>query len=168
LAMLDRWIMPRAIASASEAADATALLRCLELDGLDPGPRWSILSDSWATHDSFGFWPLLDLHAAIAFNAAADGNRLQSLLHAIVARASVATDAGRMARTVTLPVLSAIQAGALDDFETANARLGALRPALTLVGSHAQTEPLERMIFGIGCRHRRARPRERLGLASAA
>jgi hypothetical protein len=79
LDVLDESCMPHATRSASDAADATALLWRLEVDGVDPGSRWSLLSDCWATHASPGYWPFLDFHAAIAFSAAGHTSRAHSL-----------------------------------------------------------------------------------------
>ena len=147
LAALDQRLIPEAFTSASSAADATALLWRLQLDGVDPGSRWLLLSDCWNTHSSPGFWPFLDLHAAIAFNAAGSFERAQRLARGIAACARADTHSAHLARTVTLPGLRAIEAFAAEAYCSACVALRALRPALGQLGaSHAQISLFERML----------------------
>ncbi len=82
--LLDEWVIPHASESAQDAADATALLWRLERAGFDAGVRWPRLSDAWHARGGFGFWPYLDLHAAVAFNAARDDTRVDALDAAVI------------------------------------------------------------------------------------
>jgi tetratricopeptide (TPR) repeat protein len=146
LATLDRCIMPLAGASATDAADATALLWHLQLEGIDPGARWLSLSNCWAAHSAPGFWPSLDLHASIAFNAAGDRGRARTLVRAISTCARGDTCAVHVARTVVLPALNAIEAFTTGAYAEAYASLRALRPALQRVASRVQQALFERML----------------------
>ena len=155
LDILDESLMPHATHSASDAADATALLWQLEVDGVDPGRRWSLLSDCWAMHASPGYWPFLDLHAAIAFSAAGHTPRAQSLARAISACARRQAGAARAARVVTLSALRAIEAIAAGAYAEVRDILRGIQPALERIGgSHAQHELFRRMFTEAGRRLR--------------
>jgi len=146
LTALDQRLVPSASMSASSAADATALLWRLQLDGVDPGSRWSALSDCWTAQSSPGFWPFLDLYAAIAFNAAGHLDRARRLAHAITASARSDGHSAHLARTVTLPGLRAIEAFAAGDYASAYVTLQTLRGVLGQVGaSQAQVSLFDRM-----------------------
>jgi len=146
LNILDECLMPQAARSASNAADATALLWRLDLDGTDPGTRWSLLSDCWAVYASPGYWPFLDLHAAIAFSAAGHKLRARSLVQGISAWTR-RTGPGHDARVVTLPTLRAVEAFAAGAYSDVRDILRRLRPTLERIGgSHTQRELLERML----------------------
>jgi hypothetical protein len=148
LAALDQRLIPSASMSASSAADATALLWRLQLDGVDPGSRWSALSDCWATQSSPGFWLFLDLYAAIAFNADGHFDRAHGLARAIAACACADNLRAHLSRTVTLPGLRAIEAFAAGAYAGACEALRTLRPALRRVGaSHAQVSLFGRMLM---------------------
>jgi hypothetical protein len=155
LEVLDESLMPHATRSASDAADATALLWRLEVDGVDPGRRWSLLSDCWAIHASPGYWPFVDLHAAIAFSAAGHTPRAHSLARAISACARRQTGRARAARIVTLSGLRAIEAFAAGAYAEVRDIFRGLRPALERIGgSHAQHELFGRMFTEAGRRLR--------------
>jgi len=148
LAALDLRLIPAAFTSAASAADATALLWRLQLDGVDPGSRWLLLADCWNMYRSPGFWPFLDLHAAIAFNAAGDFDRAQRHARAVAACARADTHSAHLARTVTLPGLRAIEAFAAEAYDSAGVALRALRPALGYLGaSQVQVSLFERMLI---------------------
>jgi hypothetical protein len=156
LVALDQRLIPEAVKSASSAADATTLLWRLQLDGIDPGSRWRVLSDCWEAHSSPGFWPFLDLQAAIAFNAAGNFDRAQRLARAISARAQADGHSAHRARTLTLPGLAAIEAFAAGAYASACVALRTLRPALGQLGaSHAQVSLFERMLVEAERRCRR-------------
>ena len=144
--ILDECLMPQAARSASNAADATALLWRLALDGADPGARWSLLSDCWAIHASPGYWPFLDLHAAIAFSAAGHELRARSLVQAISARAQQ-TGPSHDARVITLSALRTVEAFVAGAYSDVRDILRRLRPTLERIGgSHAQRELFGRML----------------------
>jgi hypothetical protein len=155
LDVLDESLMPHATRSASDAADATALLWRLELDGVDPGRRWPLLSDCWAMHAAPGYWPFVDLHAAIAFSAARHTPRARSLARAISACAQRQTGPARAARIVTLPALRAIEAFAAGAYAEVRDILRGLQHALERIGgSHAQHDLFGRMYTEAGRRLR--------------
>jgi len=162
LATLDQHLIPAAFLSASSTADATALLWRLQLDGFDPGWRWRVLSNCWKAHSSPGFWPFLDLHAGIAFNAAGSFDRALRLERAVAVCAATDSDRARRARLLTLPGLRAIEAFVAEAYGTASVALGALRPALDQLGaSQAQISLFERTRMEAERRCRRS-PRLRL------
>jgi hypothetical protein len=146
LTILDRELLP-AVASAADAADATALLWRMQLDGMNPGARWRGLSASWAAHSAPGFWALLDIHAAIAFHAGGDLERARRHIDAIEQCAHGHTHAARVARNVTLPAVQAIGAFVAGAYAESYAALRALLPVLGQSGgSHVQHELLTRMM----------------------
>jgi hypothetical protein len=146
LTILDRHLLPPSPIAIGDAADVTALLWRLQLDGVDPGNRWQRLSDFWAAHGVPGFWGLLDVHAAIAFNAAGHIHRANAHAVAIERCARGNTSAAEVAR-VTLRAVRAIADFAAGDWSAAAARLRPLLSAVTqLGGSHAQHEVFARML----------------------
>jgi len=154
LEILDESIMPRITRAASDAADATALLWRLELDGIDPGARWSLLSDCWVAHASPGYWPYLDVHAAIAFSAARHTLRARMLEQAISVRARE-IEPGREARAAALFALRAVEAFSAGAHLEARVTLCGLRSALRQIGgSDAQHELFSRMFAEAGRRLR--------------
>ena len=124
--VLDEWVLPHARDSAQDAADATALLWRLERAGFDAGGRWSYLSDAWLARGGFGFWPYLDLHAAVAFHAARDDTRADALDAAVTARTRRRDLISRRAREVTLAGLRGIRGFATGAFGAAVRWLGPL------------------------------------------
>lgn len=161
VALLDEIILPAASESANGAADATALLCRLHLDGIDPGTRWRTLADYWRAYHSIGFAPFLDLHAAIAFNAARDFDRLQLLEFRVAALTESDGHHAHLARNVTMPGLRAIRAFAARDYAGACTALHALRSGLgTLGASHAQLALFKRVWREARRRSLRSRGRE--------
>jgi len=147
LELLDRELLPASMSASGDAADATALLWRLQLDGIDPGRRWRTLSDSWATHSTPGFWGVLDVHAVIAFHAAGHGDRARRHVAAIELHAQGGTYAAEIARNVTCPALRAIGAFAAEEWQSAAAQLRMVLPSLArLGGSQAQHEIFTRML----------------------
>jgi hypothetical protein len=147
LELLDRELLPASMSASGDAADATALLWRLQLDGIDPGRRWRTLSDSWAAHSTPGFWGVLDVHAVIAFHAAGHGDRARRHVAAIELHAQGGTYAAEIARNVTCPALRAIGAFAAEEWQSAAAQLRMVLPSLArLGGSQAQHEIFTRML----------------------
>src|SRR5262249_39897723 len=91
--------------------DAAGLLLRLEAAGVGEGGRWKRISDAFERRLDPGFWPYVDLHAALAHRAANEPARVQRLVEAIERRARGADHAAHRARTVTLPGLRARPAG---------------------------------------------------------
>ena len=169
LATLDDVLIPCAADSASDACDATSLLWRLEIDGLDPGRRWSALSDCWAAQTAPGFWPFLDLHAAITFNLAGDYRRANALECAVARCARGDTPVARTARAVTLPGLRGIESFAAGAYADAAGTLRTLRRSVEQIGgSHAQQELFDRMLRDAERRLRSSSPiwRPRLPVAA--
>jgi hypothetical protein len=154
LEALDHELLPASMTASGDAADATALLWRLQLDGIDVGRRWHTLSDSWAAHSSPGFWGLLDVHAAIAFHAAGHGGRASRHAAAVERLAQGGTHAANIARNVTSPALRAIEAFAAGEWQKSAGQLRVLLPSLTqLGGSGAQHEIFTRMLRHSQLRH---------------
>lgn len=147
LAILDGTLMPLAAVSASDAADATALLWQLQLEGVLPGSRWQALSQCWSALIVPGFSPFLDLHAAIAFHCAGSHYRAQALAGAIESGARGASFPEQTARAVTLRGLPAIGAFSVGAYFDARALLGEFTAARERLGaSHAQEHLFDRML----------------------
>ena len=146
LAIFDHELLP-AVSSAADAADATALLWRMQLDGMHPGERWRWLSAIWAAHITPGFWGLLDIHAAIAFHAAGDFERARCHVYALERCTHGNTHAADVARNVTLPAMHAIGAFFAGAYAESSAALRALLPLLSQTGgSQVQHELLARMM----------------------
>jgi len=147
LLILDRDLLQTSMTTLGDATDATSLLWRLQLDDVDPGCRWQRLSELWAAHGVPGFWGLLDVHAAIAFNAAGHGQRARQHASAIELCAQGDTHAAKVARNATLPAVQAIAAFADGDWGKACVQLRALLPSVhQLGGSRAQHEIFVRML----------------------
>lgn len=146
LEILDATLLPLAEDSASNAADATALLWQLQLDGASPGTRWSRLSECWGKQLVPGFSPFLDLHAAIAFSAARHPERGNALARTIESTARGSSYSEQAARNVTLRGMPAIGAFANGAYRNASEMLRSFAPAREKLGaSHAQEGLFERM-----------------------
>jgi hypothetical protein len=145
--ILDDWVLPHAHASAQDAADGTALLWRLERAGFAAGSRWRLLSDIWLARGGFGFWPYLDLHAAVAFHAAHDDLRAAALDAAVIARTRRRDLISRRAREVTLAGLRGIRGFATGAFDAAIRWLAPLHSASGSIGaSRAQFDIFGRML----------------------
>ena len=145
--LLDDWVLPHAADSAQDAADATALLWRLEREGLEAGPRWEFLSDCWQARGGFGFWPYLDLHAAVAFHAARHPHRAVTLEAAVSARALAPDQIGERARYITLTGLRGVRHFAHAAYPEAVHWLGRLQHvAKAIGGSSAQIDVFTRML----------------------
>ncbi|MFN0041000.1 MAG: hypothetical protein ACKVP2_15915 [Burkholderiales bacterium] len=134
LGILDGWLLPASMTSSLDSCDATSLLWSLAAEGLDVSERWQRLSNAFARTLTPGFWPYVDLHAAIAHWKAGHHDRFGKLLRAIESRAAGDDFAASRARSLTLPGLLAIQSLARCRPHEAAAHLNALRPALGLIG----------------------------------
>jgi len=111
LAILDQWLLPASESSTLEACDATGLLWRLTMEGVDDAGRWKRISDAFERQLTPGFWPFVDVHAALAYHAAGEPGRLRRLVAAIEQCAKNADHAAHRARTVTLPALRALLSG---------------------------------------------------------
>jgi tetratricopeptide (TPR) repeat protein len=156
LEIYDAAIAPAAEGSATDAADAAALLWRLELLDVDVGERWHPVANAFALRPMPALWPLMDVHAAMAFAAAGRARELDRLAGALAA-------GGRVAREVALPLARAIESFAAGDHANSAATLAAhRRHAWRLGGSHVQRE-----IIDLTLEVAVARPGGRIGLRAA-
>jgi hypothetical protein len=134
LALYDALVAPAVGASATDAADAAALLWRLELGGIDVGGRWSPVATAFALQALPSRWALVDVHAALAFAAAGRAREMDRLQGALAR-------GGAVAREVALPLARAIAAHASGAYAESAALLAAhRRDARRLGGSPVQRE----------------------------
>jgi tetratricopeptide (TPR) repeat protein len=144
LAIFDASFAPRAHAAALDAADASALLWRLHLEGVDVGDRWRKIADLWAPRAAGAFWPFLDLHAMMAFAAAGRDAEARSLVAFLEAAAKGQGENAAAVRDVGLPASRAIEAFAREEYGRAAELLTPVRRRIDrLGGSRAQREALE-------------------------
>ncbi|HTO42558.1 MAG TPA: hypothetical protein VML56_00615 [Burkholderiales bacterium] len=162
LAILDAWLLPAGSRSALDACDATALLWRLTSDGVDDAGRWSKLSDAFEQILTPGFWPYVDLHAALAHLTAGKQERVQKLAQAIEQCAKGDSYAALRARHVTQPGLRALRAQAEGRYDEAATAFAGLQPFLGCAGgSRVQLEVfqgIEREAVQLRSRHRQPQP----------
>jgi hypothetical protein len=141
LGILDGWLLPAAARSPLDACDATALLWRLTIEGVDAGARWRSVSDAFETAATPGFWPFVDLHAALAHWSAGEQGRAQRLAQAIAKCAQRSDYAALRARHITQPGLLALSAWAEHRYDEAALLLAGLQPILGYAGgSRVQLE----------------------------
>jgi tetratricopeptide (TPR) repeat protein len=168
LELYDARFAPRAGAVAIDAADASALLWRLELEGVDVGPRWNAIASLWAPRAADALWPLLDLHAMMAFAAAGRDAEARSLGAFLEAAARGRGENAAAVRDVGLPVARAIQAFAREQYGRAVELLVPVRTALQrLGGSRAQREALELTALEAAIRAGRGKVARELAAARA-
>jgi len=137
LAIYDAAIAPVVTLSATDAADAAALLWRLELHGIAVGRRWHSVAHAFALRPMPALWPLIDVHAAMAFAAAARARELDRLRSALAG-------AGPVAREIALPIARGFEAFAAGDYAQSAATLAACRDdAWRLGGSPLQREIID-------------------------
>jgi hypothetical protein len=134
LGILDAWLLPASAQSPLDACDATALLWRLDREGVDCAGRWRRVSDAFHRTLWPGFWPFVDLHAALAHSSAGKRSRTQALMHAIERCAQGTSYAALRARHVTRPGLRALTARSEGRFGDAAALLKSLGPRLGEAG----------------------------------
>jgi len=146
LAILDAWLLPAGARSALDACDATALLWRLTNDGVDDAGRWSRLSDAFERILTPGFWPYVDLHAALAHLTALKQERVRKLAQSVDRCAEGTSYAALRARHVTRPGLQALRAQAEGRYDEAAAAFAGLQPFLGCAGgSRVQLEVFQRI-----------------------
>jgi hypothetical protein len=137
LAIYDAAIAPAVALSATDAADAAALLWRLELNGFDVGQRWHAVAQAFTLRPTPALWPLIDVHAALAFAAAGRARELDRLRSALAG-------AGLVAREVALTVARGLEAFAAGEYAPSAAMLEARRSdAWRLGGSKLQREIID-------------------------
>jgi len=141
LGILDAWLLPASARSPLDACDAAALLWRLAIDGADHGARWRRVSDAFERTVTPGFWPYVDLHAALAHVSAGKQARAQRLAQAVERCAQGGSYAASRARHITLPGLRALGAWAGGRYGEAARLLLDLQPFLGGAGgSRVQLE----------------------------
>lgn len=127
----------------ADLIDASALLWRLHLQGIDTGARGPELARAWEAHIDDAYCTFSDLHAMLAFVAAADWQPARSLESVLVSSQSLPTRHGRTTRDIGLPACRALMAFGRGDDALATTLLASL-PALAhrLGGSHAQRDVL--------------------------
>jgi tetratricopeptide (TPR) repeat protein len=140
--LLDHCLLPAARHSPGEACDATSLLGRLAGQQLDIGDRWQQLSDDFERWQP-GFWPYLDMHAAVAHVRAGILHRSQRLMRSIQVCAAHSSPSAWRARQITIPFLRAVMMWRDGNPKMANAALTKLRPVLHSAGGSR----LQRDIF---------------------
>jgi hypothetical protein len=146
LAILDAWLLPASAGSALEACDAAALVWRLESEGVDCAGRWDLVSDAFEHALRPGFWPFVDLHAALAHVSARKGDRVLRLNQAIEQCGQGNSYGAWRARHVTLPGVRAFGAWDRGRYDEAARLLAGLRPLLAAAGgSTVQLEVFKRV-----------------------
>lgn len=146
LGIFDAWLLPAAARASLDACDATALLWRLALDGVDVECRWGKVSDAFERMLTPGFWPYIDLHAALAHFAAGEPARAQRLARAVERCAQGRDYAARRARCLTQPGLRALGAWADGRYGEAAQLFARLQPILGGAGgSRVQLEIFKRI-----------------------
>jgi hypothetical protein len=155
LALYDALVAPMVGGSATDAADAAALLWRLALQDIDVGNRWIPVADAFALRGLPALWALVDVHAAMAFAAAGRAREMDRLQDALARGSAVA-------REVALPAVRGIEAYAAGAYaECATILAAHRRDARRLGGSTVQREIVDLTLAA-------ARSRAGLGRAAAA
>lgn len=141
LGILDTWLLPASAQSALDACDAAALLWRLTTDGVGDTGRWDQVSAAFEQTTAPGFWPYVDLHAALAHLTARNLPRAQRLFQAIARCAEGDNYAALRARFITLPGVQALRAWSDGRFGEAAELFERLQPVLDGAGgSRVQLE----------------------------
>jgi hypothetical protein len=134
MSILDNCLLPAAESSPVDACDVTSLLWRLSDSGLDVGNRWLRLSDAFEHRWQPGYWPYIDVHAAMAHLQAARRQRADRLVRSVELCAADSHPAGTRARNITLPLLRTINDWNNGDGRATVARLRNQRALLAAAG----------------------------------
>jgi len=110
LSILDTCLLPACETSSIDACDAVGLLWYLGTEGINDDSRWNKISNAFARSSTAGFWPFLDLHAALAHLAAGQFEREQYLERSVIDRGQRNDFAALRARLITAPGVRALRA----------------------------------------------------------
>jgi hypothetical protein len=157
VSILDHWLIPASAQSQLDACDAAALLWRLAGEGLDDDGRWRRVSDAFEKTVTPGFWPYIDLHAALAHGSAGHHARLARLVERIESRATGNDYAALRALHITLPGLRALTAWSQGRYHEAAITFSRIRPLLYRAGgSRVQLEIFSSIEAEAARRHERA------------
>jgi len=141
LGILDGWLLSASARSPLDACDAAALLWRLASEGVYDEGRWDRVSEAFERTMTPGFWPYVDLHAALAHLSAGKQARAQRLAQAIERCAQGGSYAALRARHITQPGLRALGAWGSGRYGEAARLLAGLQPSLGGAGgSRVQLE----------------------------
>ena len=167
LRILDAWLLPASAQSPLDACDATALLWSLATRGVDDKGRWRKISNAFDGTLTPGFWPYVDLHAALAHLAAGQKSRADRLVQAIEHCAQGANFAALRARDVTRPGLQALRAWSEGRYGEAAGLLADLQPLLDDAGGSRVQLEVFKSIGHEAVRRQRKRPHDQSQSTSA-
>lgn len=143
---------------ASDAGDAAALLWRLHLEGIDVADRWRPVADAWAERAGDAFWPLLDVHAMMAFAAAGRDAEATELVRCMESAAKGCTKGAAVVREVALPAARAVLAFGREQYARTVDLAAPLRNDLwRLGGSRTQRDTLDLMVLEAAIRSGRGR-----------
>ncbi|MDA9008709.1 tetratricopeptide repeat protein [Alphaproteobacteria bacterium] len=131
--------------------DATALLWRLHLRSIDCGDRWQKLADLWVGKIAVegGFYAFNDFHAMLALMVGERWNDFKQLRDQIEAQAKLPTTLGAMARDVSVPLASAVEAYGRNRCEEAVSILDQVKPLVyRFGGSEAQRDAVDQFHIG--------------------
>jgi hypothetical protein len=134
MSILDTCMLPAAQTSPVDSCDATTLLWRLAAEGLDVGNRWLSLSDAFQRLSQPGFWPYIDVHAAMTHLRAGQRLRADRLMRSVELDAAENHPSGIRTRNITVPLLRAIDVWGRGDRHVASAAPTNLRPLLDAAG----------------------------------
>lgn len=141
LELYDTRIRPTPSPAALEMLDASAMLWRLTLRGVDVGPRWQALAESWQPLADEGFYSFNDVHATLAFVGAGDWTNVERAIASLERAAREPGTNGMMSREVGLPLSRAIAAFGRERYAEAVALIMPMRAnAHRFGGSHAQRD----------------------------
>jgi hypothetical protein len=143
---------------ASDAGDAAALLWRLHLEGIDVGDRWQPVATTWAKRAGDAFWPLLDVHAMMAFAATGRDAEADELHRVMGSAAKGCTRGAAVVREVALPMARAVLAFGREQYARVIDLAAPLRNDLwRLGGSRTQRDALDLTVLEAAIRAGRAR-----------
>jgi hypothetical protein len=129
---------------ALDLVDASALLWRLTLAGHDVGDRWTELAQCWDQHADGRLYPFNDWHAVMAYLGAGREGELDRVTAALERSAGEATEAGRWAGAVALPVIRGFRAFWRGEHRACAEALHAARYIVNAFGgSHAQRDVID-------------------------
>jgi hypothetical protein len=155
LRIFDEHLRPDPSQITLQRLDAAALLWRLHLLGVDSGPRFATLVQSWdLSEHAAGPYPFNDLHALLALIGSGDIERAQAWTRQVATHAQRSGGSNRtVARDVGAPLMRGMLAFANSRFDEA---IEALYPVRALAsrfgGSHAQRDLLDQTLLAAATR----------------